>query len=79
MDISLKLELNPKLNDEERELVSCVNDGQFHSVKITSNSMDIELDRKDSRFISGLRNVKLVFRVLDGGCLILRGHLQCSF
>ena len=70
-------------NDEKRkheiELIRAVDDGNIHRVKLTTNKLDIERDRRDARDIVKLKNVKLVFQMAMGGCLVLIGNLGCSF
>lgn len=83
MTLNLKLTYAPHLSDEnrehDRELIGAVNDGMSHSVKITTNKLQIERDRKDQRSISAIRGVKLIYQMARGGCLILMGNLSCSF
>jgi hypothetical protein len=83
MELNLKLTYAPHLNDEnrehERELIAAVNDGVSHSVKMTTNKLQIERDRKDQRSISAIKGIKLIYRMARGGCLILMGNLSCSF
>ncbi len=83
MVLNLKLTYAPHLNEEnrahDRELIDAVNDGLTHSVKITTNKLQIERDRKDQRSISAIRGVKLIYQMARGGCLILMGNLSCSF
>lgn len=83
MELDLKLTYAPHLNNDDREnerdLIEAVNDGKQYSVKITTNKLLIEKDRKDERFIAGLKGIKLIFQLENGGCLLLMGHLQCSF
>ena len=83
MVLTLKLTYAPHLAEEEhardRELIDAVNDGSFHAVKITTNKLNIERDRKDQRNISAIKGVKLVYELSGGGCLILMGNLSCSF
>lgn len=83
MVLNLKLTYAPHLSEEnrahDRELIDAVNDGLTHSVKITTNKLQIERDRKDQRSISAIRGVKLIYQMARGGCLILMGNLSCSF
>ena len=83
MVLNLKLTYAPHLNEEnrahDRELIDAVNDGLTHSVKITTNKLQIERDRKDQRSISAIRGVKLIYQMARGVCLILMGNLSCSF
>lgn len=83
MTLNLKLTYASHLNDENREhdrdLINAVNDGKVHSVKITTNKLQIERDRKDARYIVAIKGVKLIYQMARGGCLILMGNLSCSF
>ena len=81
--LDLKISLVPSLYDDEerldeKELVEAINDGEYHDVKISTNKLNIEYDKKDERCIKSLKNVKIVYE-LEQGCLIVFGHLQCSF
>lgn len=79
MNLDIKLNIKEQIRDDERELINMVNDGNRHAVKITTNALNIERDRKDGRNISALKGVKLIFQIANGGCLILKGNLSCSF
>lgn len=75
MELRLKLELKEDLKEE---LIKIVDDGERCITKLTANVLRVEKDNKDERYIKSLRNVKMIIS-LDEGCLILFGHLQCSF
>ncbi len=68
--------------DEKREkeyrIIKAVDNGKPHSVKLTSNGLNVEYDKKDARNIVKLHNVKIVYKFQDG-CLILKGNLGCRF
>lgn len=64
---------------EQLELLSVVDDGRYHAVKITTNILDIKYDRKDQRLLSAINGVKLIYKMANGGSLILIGNLGCSF
>ena len=64
---------------EQLELLSVVDDGRYHAVKITTNILDIKYDRKDQRLLSAINSVKLIYKMANGGSLILIGNLGCSF
>ena len=66
-------------NENARDLIYSVDDGNVHEVKITSNNLEVQMDKKDSRDIANLRNVKLIYKASGGGCVILMGNLGCSF
>lgn len=75
----LKLETSPNLPAEKKELVDSLYDGNNHFVKLSTNSLEYDKDRKDERYISAIRNVKMIFKLKESGCLILKGKLGCSF
>lgn len=79
MTLNLKLTRAPHLKERDYELIAAVDDGMPHAVKITTNKLQIERDRKDQRYISALKGVKLIYQISDGGCLLLMGKLSCSF
>lgn len=64
---------------EQLDLLDIVDDGDFHAVKITTNSLDLKKDKFDDRLINAINNVKLIYEMEDGGSLILIGNLSCSF
>ena len=74
--------MNIKLNYGQyvkREIVDAVNDGQYHDVILTTNALSIEKDRHDARYIKTIRDIRIVYGLKSGGCLILGGNLGCSF
>ena len=74
--------MNIKLNYGQyvkREIVDAVNDGQYHDVILTTNALSIEKDRRDARYIKTIRDIRIVYGLKSGGCLILGGNLGCSF
>lgn len=75
----MELKLGYYEDIKNKELLSVVNDGKLHLVLLTTNKLDIEFDRRDERYIKGLNNVKMVFSIKNGGCLILIGNLGCDF
>ena len=64
---------------KNREILDSVNDGQEHLVMLTTNKLDPEFDKRDPRYISRLKEVKIVYKLEDKGCLILIGNLGCDF
>lgn len=78
LKFTLAKRLSEEGNEKEFELARAVNDGKLHQVILTTNSLQIERDRKDERFISGVKGIKVIYQ-LSKGCLILMGHLGCSF
>ena len=75
----VKVKCFDKMSPEEQELVYAINDGQQHRVAITTNKLEFERDNRDCNLIKRIKNVKVTFRINEGGCLILKGSLGCSF
>ena len=76
MELTLKLEA---LNTVSNEYIDLLRDDEFHDVKLSTTKIEVERDRKDPRFISALKNVKLIYELEGGKILILIGSLECSF
>ena len=76
--LSLKLNHFNDINDDQRERMEVVEKLDQRIVKITTNQLNVELDRKDPRYIKSLVNVKIVYK-LKKGCLLLLGNLGCSY
>ncbi|MCI8944380.1 MAG: AAA family ATPase [Clostridia bacterium] len=75
----MELKLGYYSDIKNRDLLDVVNDGKSHTIKFTTNKLEIEFDRKDERYIKSINNVKMVFKMREGGCLILIGNLGCDF
>ncbi|MCM1042756.1 MAG: AAA domain-containing protein [Corallococcus sp.] len=75
----MNIKLNYYDDIKNKELLFAVTDGQVHHVKLTTNKLEIEPDRKDPRNIKNVRNVKMIFKIVGGGSLILLGNLGCDF
>ncbi|MGP1413958.1 MAG: AAA domain-containing protein [Bacillales bacterium] len=78
----MNLEFNLKLSsykDINEDFLNILRDDEYHDVKISTTKKNIEIDKKDSRYISSLKNVKIIYKKEDGGILILIGNLQCDF
>lgn len=73
----LKLKLN-YYDDLDEGIIDYINDDNIASVKLSTNKLDILLDKKDNRNIKSLRGIKVVYP-LDKGILILIGNLGCSY
>ena len=54
---------------EQLELLSVVDDGRYHAVKITTNILDIKYDRKDQRILSAINGVKLIYKCFTRSCI----------
>ncbi len=76
MSLTLKLEALPTV---DQDIISTLRDGCIHNAKLSTTKLEVGRDRKDPRFISSIKNVKLVYELEDGGILILIGNLECSF
>lgn len=77
--LRLKPSFSDRLKPEEREIINAIDDGQVHTVKITTEKLDVRKDRRDGRSIDSIRNVKLIYRTGDGGCVICKGNIGRSF
>ena len=66
-------------DDVNKDYIYALKDGQFHNVKLSTTKKEIILDNKDSRYIKTIKNVKMIFRISNGGVLIAIGNLQCDF
>ena len=64
---------------EQFEMLMAIDDGRYHDVKITTNILDLRYDRKDERLLTSINGVKLIYKMANGGSLILIGNLGCSF
>ncbi len=68
-------------SDVDQALINQLRDDREHVIKISTTKKNIECDRKDSRFVSCIKNVKLIYMngAEEGGVYILLGNLQCTF
>lgn len=66
------------LKPDEVEYIEDVMQAGNRNVKISTNRLEPELDRKDERFIRAIRNLKLIYK-LEKGILILRGTIECEY
>lgn len=64
---------------EQLEMLMAIDDGNYHDVKITTNILDLRYDRRDQRLLTAINGVKLIYKMANGGSLILIGNLGCSF
>lgn len=64
---------------EQLELLMAIDDGNYHDVKITTNILDLRYDKRDQRLLIAIYGVKLIYKMANGGSLILIGNLGCSF
>lgn len=84
MELDLKIRKVRYLEEEKGheacvKLIDSVDNGKRHTVKLMTNKLEIETDRIDQRFINSLKRVKMVFKKAKGGCIILMGHLSCTY
>ena len=77
--MNLKIEHKQDLKQEEVDLINEVKQAGNRLVKVSTNKLSPEYDKKDSRYIKALRNLKIIYRLVDKGCLILKGVLECEF
>ena len=64
---------------EQLEMLMAIDDGNYHDVKITTNILDLRYDRRDQRLLTAINGVKVIYKMANGGSLILIGNLGCSF
>ena len=60
--LRLKTAFADWLKPEERDIINAIDDGKIHTVKITTEKLDVRKDRRDGRSIDSIRNVKLIYR-----------------
>lgn len=75
MELSLKISCTDKVDSE---ILSALRDSKWHYAKLSTTKVHIVPDRRDSRFIDSLKNIKIVLKKQDEGILILLGNLQCD-
>ena len=80
MILKIKLSYNRNKNDEKlfEWYEKLLTTDKTILAKFSTKSLDIELDRKDNRYIRSLRKIEIAIG-LTQGYLILKGHLSCSF
>ena len=61
--MQLKLGYYPDIRN--REILDSVNDGMEHQVMLTTNKLDPEFDKRDPRYISRLKEVKIIYKLAD--------------
>lgn len=76
MQLTLKLD---SFSEVDQNVLAQLRDDISHDVKLSTTKKLVEFDRKDARLISGIKNVKIVYRNREGGVIILIGNLQCRF
>lgn len=64
---------------EQLEMLMAIDDGNYHDVKITTNILDLRYDRRDQRLLTAINGVKVIYKMANGGSLILIGNIGCSF
>lgn len=65
--------------DVNKDFIYALKDEQFHNAKLSTTKKEIILDNKDSRYIKSIKNIKMIFKMSNGGVLIAIGNLQCDF
>lgn len=75
--MNLKLDFYSDIKN--KEILDSVNDGYPHNVKLTTNKIDPDFDKRDPRYISRLKEVKMIYQLEGKGALILIGNLGCDF
>lgn len=79
MRLSLNLNHFNDMPEEQKDIIRMLKGSGMVKTKITTNAKKITYDRKDSRYIKSLDNVKLVFQLEDGGALLLLGNICCVY
>ena len=64
---------------KNKNFLDLADEGIGHKVKLTTNKIDKEMDKMDPRFINRLKDVKIIYRLENSGCLVLIGNLGCDF
>ena len=75
MELSLKISCSDRV---DLTILTDLRDGGYHLAKLSTTQIQLTPDRRDQRFIDSIKNIKIVLKKLDGGILILFGHLQCD-
>lgn len=84
MNLNLKLEYKPNNrtsdnhNKKVRDIIEQVKRLGSKFVIISTNKLEYESDKKDDRFVSAIKNLKLTYK-LEKGCVILWGTIRCEF
>ncbi len=78
-NMDLKLGSYHDIDQDKKNLLDVIDDGKTHKVLLTTNKLEIEYDKRDERNIKRLKDIKMIFRIKTGGCLILIGNLGCDF
>ena len=79
MNLTLKLSKARHLTEYDLEWLEIVDNGSSNNVKINTNSLVLERDRKDDRYINTVKNMKLVYNIGEDGILIVMGNLGCTY
>lgn len=78
MNIKLKLNHFSDISEETLDYIQEVRGLGNRLVKITTNELKVQYDKKDNRLIKSIDNLKLIYE-LKNGCLLLLGNLGCTF
>lgn len=78
MNIKLKLNHFSDISEETLDYIQEVRGLGNRLVKITTNELKVQYDKKDNRLIRSIDNLKLIYE-LENGCLLLLGNLGCTF
>ncbi len=65
--------------NEQKDYIQMLKTKGRLNTKITTNSLKIVCDKKDARYIKSIDNVKLIFELKNGGCLLLLGNIGCVY
>lgn len=79
MYLALNINYFNDMPEEQKEYIKAIKSSGTLNTKITTNALKIVYDKKDARYIKSLDNVKLVFALKDGGCMLLLGNIGCVY
>ena len=68
-----------KIIEIEKGLIEAVDNGQANQAKLVTNSLEIKRDRRDERFFDAIKNLKVIYKTMQGGCVILKGNIGCDY
>ncbi len=79
MYLALNINYFNDMPEEQKEYINALKSKGTLNTKITTNALKIIYDKKDARYIKSLENVKLVFALKNGGCMLLLGNIGCVY
>ena len=79
MKLVLNINYFKDMPEEQKEYINALKTRGTLNTKITTNALKVVYDKKDARYIKSLDNVKLVFALKKGGCMLLLGNIGCVY